>query len=531
MIRLLDEKLLAARLDARAEGDAREGIAAKKRDGLRLRVSGQVAIVTISGVIGPAEDCNVHPGELAAMLRRVAGEDFPATVVLELDSPGGYLPGFADVQDAAAYLAQRKTVIAGAHEQASSLAYWIACYAHRIVATASAMVGSIGVMCDVTDTSAQAAMAGVRILPVTDAAGKMVSHPGVPQDESHQAFIRQQLLPLGQRFRAMVAGARRMDEGAIEGLQGASMFGPEAQQNGLVDEVVNWHEWIESLAGGEPAALQLTTKGAGMAAKTTSKGPAAKGAAGKGGSGAGGVMAMSAKELIEKYPDREDEIKGKMAELARTLGEQMEAEGAAGAEGQDPPVDDEAAAAAEGAEDAPPAVPMDEEAAAKAESEAEDAKAEDDTEEAKATAPTGVAAMAGAATIDQLEAFGKGDAFVVAAAKAKLTKPQAAAMAASWAGPATPTTTPAATRPKAGAPVGIAPISASGAAAMAGSGAGFLDHVSAYRQEHRCGEAAAMAACRREHPDAHRAWRAQCKADRDGMAKKLWPGAAARRGV
>ena len=497
MIRLLDEKLLAARLDARADGDVREGVAATRHDGLRMRVMGQAAIVTISGVIGPAEDCNVHPGELAAMLRRVAGEDMPPEVVLELDSPGGYLPGFADVQAAAMYLAGRKRVHAAAHEQASSLAFWIACYAHRIVATSSAMVGSIGVMCDVTDTSAQAAMAGVRVLPVTDAAGKMVSHPGVPQDESHVGFVRQQLLPLGERFRAMVAQSRRMDAGAIEALQGASMFGPEAMAAGLVDEVVNWHEWIEALAGGEPAAMDTTTKGAGMAAKkTTETGAAAKAAAGT-------ASAMeTAKELIDKYPERKKEIEGQMAQFVRQLGESMEAEGE-GAEAADGPMDEEEAVQAADGPDAEPPVPMDEEAAkaqgggedAMAEDDQDEAQASDDAEDAKASAGSGskVAAKAASApaTIDELEAFGKGADFVVAAAKAGLSKPQAAAMASGWAG-----SSAAPTRPKAAAPVSVAPEGGGG------GGGDFGAMVKAYAAEHGVPLADAGKAVKAENPEA-----------------------------
>lgn len=493
MIRLIDETMRAARLHDRARAEAREGVAAQRPDGLRVRADGRVSVVTISGVVGPGEDACVHPAALAAALRRVAGEDQPPAVVLELDSPGGYLPGFADVEDALAALAARKTLYAAAHEQASSLAYWMACYAHWIVATSSAVVGSIGVLSEVADTSAQAAMYGVRVHAVTDAPGKLVGYPGVPQDEGHTEFVRRQLEPLGQRFRAMVARARRMDETAIRALQGASMFGPEALAAGLVDEVVAWQDWIEALAGGEvspPMATTQTTKGAGMAAKTT-------GAA---------AAALSEKDLVAKYPDRKDEIKGAVAKFVRELGESLAAEPAA-----EPAPEPATEPVGDGAGEADTADTDDTGVAgAVATDEGDAAALEDDDRQSAAPPPLpqGSAARAMApASLEALETLGKGSDFVVAAAKAQLTLAQARVLSAGWAAAATaaqpaghPAGQPAPTPAPTIAARGVPPLRlAPGAAAHA---ADFTGLVRARAEQTGLGLADAALWAKEHHPEA-----------------------------
>ncbi|HYD65728.1 S49 family peptidase [Azospirillum sp.] len=85
------------------------------------------------------------------------------SIVLDVDSPGGMVTGTAELASLVFQArGQGKPIIAFAGGMMASAAYWVGSAADRIVAAETALLGSIGVRLDVTDTSERDARSGVK---------------------------------------------------------------------------------------------------------------------------------------------------------------------------------------------------------------------------------------------------------------------------------------------------------------------------------------------------------------------------------
>ena len=76
----------------------------------------------------------------------LADDEGVTAVVLDINSPGGYVLGLENAALALQKLAKAKPVYAIANPLAASSAYWLASTANSIAMTAGAMIGCIGVM-------------------------------------------------------------------------------------------------------------------------------------------------------------------------------------------------------------------------------------------------------------------------------------------------------------------------------------------------------------------------------------------------
>jgi ClpP class serine protease len=83
---------------------------------------------------------------LAGQVRRAAADADVASIVLDIDSPGGTVSGTPEAAAAVRDAAAQKPVIAIANTLAASAAYWIGSQASEFVMAPSADVGSIGAM-------------------------------------------------------------------------------------------------------------------------------------------------------------------------------------------------------------------------------------------------------------------------------------------------------------------------------------------------------------------------------------------------
>lgn len=485
------------------------------RWGVHYRVQGSAGIVTVRGGIGNDPwDCDVSPDQLVAAIARAAEDASTTTGILELDCPGGEIGPWSEIDGALARWAGAKELHAIARHEALSLAYWMTTHAQTVVATSTAMVGSIGVLLPLTDDSVAAERAGVRVVPITDSPAKTAGLRGVPIDDVHVASEEAALLPVGRRFREAVATARGLSVDAVAALGGRHMYGPEALGAGLVDEVVNAEEWIERIASGpaagrgarppeRPAAGNTGKPAAGAAAAGTSKEPTMA-------TKKKPAVAMTVDELVKKHPDREAEIMGKVSEMARAMDEDIENDGQDDGAGAGAEVEEDDEAAAEGG--------TDDQAAAQEGDDEEQGPVAQGKPAAKpaAKAPRKPAAQR-PASIDELEGLGKGDKFVVAAAKAKLTLPAATAMAGAWTG--TPAARGGGGGGGGGGAKGSDPVAGviGGAPAAGDGGEGadeYLELVAKAKAQRGKGEYDAIQWVRKEHPEAHKRHTEADKANR-----------------
>ncbi len=244
--RLTDEEL-EARVQA---GQAR---AAARGAGARV---GAVAVLPILGMLLPrAEAMNtsgaVSVQRLAAEFQALVEDDTVGTIILDMDSPGGAVGGVAEFADRVFEARTRKHVVAVANPMMASAAYWIGSAAAEIVATPSALVGSIGVYAAHKDISEALAKEGITVTLIGAGAKKTLASEFAPLSDEGRAEIQARVDAFYALFVKAVARGRGVSQQAVrEGYgEGAALNAAAAVAAGLVDRIGTLDGVVAGLRG------------------------------------------------------------------------------------------------------------------------------------------------------------------------------------------------------------------------------------------------------------------------------------------
>jgi protease-4 len=181
----------------------------------------------------------ISPETTGAQIERASRDDNVEAIVFRVNSPGGSAVG-SDLVWRAVRAAQGrgKPVVVSMGDVAGSGGYYVAACADAIVAQASTITGSIGVVYAKFDVSSLMSQFGVNVErtkshPVSDAMS--------PTRAMTEAEIRQLDGVLGQlygNFTGKVAEGRKLDAEATENLaRGRVWSGTAAKASGLIDDV------------------------------------------------------------------------------------------------------------------------------------------------------------------------------------------------------------------------------------------------------------------------------------------------------
>lgn len=156
---ILPEKLdlIAEVLELRANGKefTPEEIAARvgtERPPAEAPPGSLVAVLPVMGTIVNRGDMFTEASGmttcegLTRKLQALANEQSIGTIVMDMDSPGGQVSGIPELAEEIFRVRKQKRIVAHVNALSASAAYWLASQADEIVATPSAMVGSIGVL-------------------------------------------------------------------------------------------------------------------------------------------------------------------------------------------------------------------------------------------------------------------------------------------------------------------------------------------------------------------------------------------------
>lgn len=169
---------------------------------------------------------------------RAAMADASVTgVVLLVDSPGGDFGGVLEAADAIRGLRASKPIVAFCDGIMASAAYALGAAASRVVASRSALLGSVGIMLEHEDLSAHLAMEGVKVDVFTAGARKADGHPAVPLSQSARADMQKRVDDCMALLCANVAASRGMKPENVAALEAGIFRGPDAVSAGLADEV------------------------------------------------------------------------------------------------------------------------------------------------------------------------------------------------------------------------------------------------------------------------------------------------------
>ena len=212
--------------------------------------AGDIAVISVRGVLLQRGCWWWHGYDtLAAAFSRALTDGRARAVVLDLDSPGGYVAGCFDAvrRMRADADAAGKPVVAVSNERCYSAAYAIACVADAIVVPETAGVGSVGVIGTMVSWSAALEAAGVDVRVIVSGAEKADGHPAQPLSDGAVAREQARVDQLAEVFFAWVADRRPLDRDAIAALQAGIRLGPEAVAAKLADRVGT----LAAILGGE----------------------------------------------------------------------------------------------------------------------------------------------------------------------------------------------------------------------------------------------------------------------------------------
>lgn len=323
-----------------AEGDAVKGAAGRVA---YLRTQDGIAILSVEGQLTKGESSfsgGTSTVRLRQSIRQAVRDEAVKGILLLVDSPGGTVAGTAELAADVAAGAKVKPTHAHIEDLGASAAFWIASQASRVTAAPTSLVGSIGTVAVVEDSSGQLAKEGVVVHVVSTGPYKGAFTPGSPVTEEQLAYLQSYVDGLNEHFIAGVAAGRRMTADAVRKVaDGRVHLAADAARMGLVDAV---RDQDQAMADLRTAVAERLVAPGGLAARAEASQE---------------ETTMSLKETLSKITAAVEAI---------LRGTAPAAVHPAAAEADEPPVSTVAAVPEAGTGDAPAAAPAVVEAAAPA---------------------------------------------------------------------------------------------------------------------------------------------------------------------
>lgn len=223
-------------------------------------VQAGVAVLPLRGVITPRPSLlSVLFGgggglqEFRAGLADAVAAEEVASILINVDSPGGSTALMLEVAAEIRNARTAKPVVAVANTMATSAAYWLASQADELVATPSGDVGSIGIYLVHDDWSTW--NEGFGVIPTYVSAGKYKTeaNPDEPLSDEAREHLQEIVDETYAAFVADVAKGRGVSAGAVRSGfgEGRMLTAKKALAEGMVDKVATIEDTLGRLARGK----------------------------------------------------------------------------------------------------------------------------------------------------------------------------------------------------------------------------------------------------------------------------------------
>ena len=171
-----------------------------------------------------------------------------SALVFDIDSPGGSVDGVPELADFIHSKRGTKPMIGVSNALMASAAYWIGAQFDELVASPSAVVGSIGVMAQHVDFSAMNEALGISVTTITNSTSpnKAAGNPDEPLSDVAKAEIQDLVDGFANMFEKSVAKGRGVSVSKVQSsFGGGSVFKAEAAKAaGMVDRIATLDETI-----------------------------------------------------------------------------------------------------------------------------------------------------------------------------------------------------------------------------------------------------------------------------------------------
>ena len=251
--------------------------------------------------------------ELDAAVNAACKDPQVKSIMLVVNSPGGAIPGVAELSASITEAARSKPVVAITEESVASAAYWAVSGASSIYGTGPVVsAGSIGiVMVHVYSPRTDGAV----VTEITAGKFKRLGSPSRPLSSEDQEQLQEKVDYLTREFVNAVAVNRRLSAASVDAQGGRTYIGQQAVEAGLLDGFIRVSELEQQLAAdpgsfmrrrpaGAPASAPASTQAASAAAPWPPKYQPVKSVA-------------SPDAMLEQTGQAEQDLRAEAAEIVR----------------------------------------------------------------------------------------------------------------------------------------------------------------------------------------------------------------------
>jgi signal peptide peptidase SppA len=219
--------------------------------------TGGVALIPIRGVLAHRMSAmdessgGMSAEQIGRMVATVAADPSIGTILYDVDSPGGTVPGITELAAQMFALRGQKRQIAMVNGLAASAAYWLASQADEIVSIPSGVTGSIGVFTAHSDLSQALAKEGINVTLISAGKHKLDGNPFEPLSDETKAVLQARVdEAYGWFVRDVARGRKVAPRDVREGYgEGRALTAKDALKAGLIDSIGTFEETVGRLTG------------------------------------------------------------------------------------------------------------------------------------------------------------------------------------------------------------------------------------------------------------------------------------------
>ncbi len=214
-----------------------------------------VAVLPLYGMLAPrmnmfmAISGGTSTQQFAGWFAEALNHSRVKAVVLDVDSPGGSVQGNRELADVIFQGRGTKPIVAVATNMMCSAAYYVASAADRIVASPSALVGSLGTYMIHRESSRAMENAGIKYSVIKAGENKAAGLDVEPLTAQSRALLQERVDSMNALFMETVARNRGVSVATVNERygQGKDVIAREGLSMGLVDRVGTLSEVLGEL--------------------------------------------------------------------------------------------------------------------------------------------------------------------------------------------------------------------------------------------------------------------------------------------
>lgn len=252
---VLEPRLLGKGLDSAEKMEPLALVDDDHRTTQAQQTGNQLAVIPVHGILVPrrgeiTESCEelVSYELLRGQIEAARRNDQVAEIVLDFHTGGGSALGCKEAADYIRMVSAEKPITALINFAACSAGYFLAAACTRVVASPTAMVGSIGVIIETYDVSRAEEAAGIKFNTFFRGGHKNDASPHEPITDQATLEIGKRLDAAYEMFTSSVAEYRDLDLDAVIATEARVFSAKEALALKLIDEVAPAQDAVNAIA-------------------------------------------------------------------------------------------------------------------------------------------------------------------------------------------------------------------------------------------------------------------------------------------